>query len=107
MRGAATRSISVGANTLTDTNTVGATTGKVSGARDFELSNSEYFTIADNAALSVGDVAFTVAAWVNLESSRERRRCLRNHQAPQLSMDCSTSPLSTASRGIPTRGNGF
>jgi hypothetical protein len=57
-----------GNNDLTDTNTVGATTGKVGGCRDFELGNAELFTIADNTDLSTGDIDFSVAAWVNLES---------------------------------------
>jgi hypothetical protein len=53
---------------LTDTNTVGAATGKVNGARDFERGNTEVFSIADNDDLSVGDIAFSIAAWVQLES---------------------------------------
>lgn len=57
-----------GSNTLTDTNTVAAATGKVSGCRDFELSNSEKLTINDNASFSVGDIDFSIAAWFNGES---------------------------------------
>lgn len=57
-----------GSNDLTDTNTVGAATGKVSGARDFERDNSEQFSLASNAALQSGDIDFTITAWVNLES---------------------------------------
>ncbi len=57
-----------GATTLTDTNTVGATTGKVAGCRDFEADNTEYFTAADNAALSVGDIDFSWALWVQVET---------------------------------------
>ncbi len=34
-------------NNLTDNNTVGSGAGKIGGARDFELSNSEYFSITD------------------------------------------------------------
>jgi hypothetical protein len=57
-----------GANDLTDTNTVGAATGKVSGARDFEFTNSERFLTADNTDLSLGsDTAFTWAGWVQNE----------------------------------------
>lgn len=58
-----------GANDLTDTNTVGAAAGKVNGARDFELANTEYFTIADNADVSTGDIDWSIQAWVNLEST--------------------------------------
>jgi hypothetical protein len=57
-----------GSNTLNDTNTVGAGTGKINGARDFEADNTEFFTIADNADLSTGDIDFTIQAWVNAES---------------------------------------
>ena len=57
-----------GANDLTDTNTVLFATGKVSNARDFELANVEYFTLADNTDLSTGDIDFTFGCWVNMES---------------------------------------
>lgn len=55
-------------NDLTDTNTVAAGTGIINGGRDFEVGNSEYFNLADNAALSVGNIDFTFTAWVKLES---------------------------------------
>lgn len=55
-------------NDLTDTNTVAAGTGIINGARDFEANNNEYFTHVDNAALSTGDIDFTVQAWVKLET---------------------------------------
>lgn len=58
-----------GSNTLTESvGTIGAATGKIGGARDFERLDSEYFNIADNADLSMGDIDFTISAWVNLES---------------------------------------
>lgn len=57
-----------GTNELTDNNTVTAATGKVSGARDFESTNSEFFSLADNASISTGDIDFSFAVWVNLES---------------------------------------
>lgn len=54
-------------NTLTDTNTVTAITGKIGGARVFAKGNSEYFTIADNAAFSpTPGVGFTITGWFNL-----------------------------------------
>jgi hypothetical protein len=59
-----TRNDSVGANHLTDNNTVMSTTGKVGDAADLVRANSESLSIADNAALSVGDIDFTVGAWV-------------------------------------------
>lgn len=57
-----------GSNTLTRTNTPGVTTGKISGARDFERTSSQMFSISDNDSLSVGDIDFTVSAWVRLEN---------------------------------------
>ena len=56
-------------NDLTETvGTIASTTGRVSTARDFEATETEYFAIADNADLSTGDIDFTIAAWVQLES---------------------------------------
>jgi hypothetical protein len=57
-----------GSNTLTDTNTVASAVGKVGNCRDFESANSEYFTITDNASVSVGNIDFTFCAWVNAET---------------------------------------
>lgn len=62
-----TREDSVGSNDLTDNNTVGYGTGKQSNAADFELSNSEYFTVADHADLRVDD-GWSVSMWVNAET---------------------------------------
>lgn len=63
-----TRNDSHGSNHLTDNNTVAQGSGKVGNCADFESGNSEYLSRADNAALSTGDIDFTVQAWVNLES---------------------------------------
>ncbi len=60
-------------NTLTDTNTVTATTGKVGGARQFTAASTEYLTRASNAALQTGDIDFTLAAWVKLDSKATYR----------------------------------
>lgn len=58
-----------GSNDLTETSgTIAATTGKITGARDFEAGDTEYFEIADNADVSTGDVDFTITAWVRAES---------------------------------------
>jgi len=57
-----------GANDLTDTNTVGSAAGKVGNCRDFEKDANEYFSIADNAGLRTGDIDFSFAAWVKMES---------------------------------------
>lgn len=55
-----------GSNTLTETSgTIGAATGKINGARDFEATgDTEYFEIADNADVSVGDTDWTISVWV-------------------------------------------
>lgn len=55
-------------NDLTDTNTVGAATGKINNGRDFEQGSQEHFSRADNADLSLGaDTDFTFAGWMNIE----------------------------------------
>ena len=63
-----TRVDQVGANDLTDNNTVGAAAGKFGNAADFEAANSESLTRAETADLTFGDVKFTLRAWVQLES---------------------------------------
>ncbi len=52
-----------------DSNTVGSGTGLLHAlARDFERDNSESFSVADNANLSLGDTDWSIAVWVKLES---------------------------------------
>lgn len=68
-----TRVDSIGSNDLTDNNTVGVGTGLFGNCADFERDDSEYLSIADNAALSCGDVDFTFACWINPESSLRGR----------------------------------
>lgn len=54
---------------LSDTNTVGSGTGLVyATARDFEASNSEYFPFPACTETTMGDIDFTIEAWVKLES---------------------------------------
>lgn len=59
-----------GSNDLTENGTggIGTATGILSGARDFEVGDTDYFELADNADLSTGNIDFTMQAWVNLES---------------------------------------
>ena len=59
-----------GSNPLTDVNTVGS---NGSGWRDFESDNVESFSHIDNADLSTGDIDFSVAADVQLESKGNDR----------------------------------
>lgn len=58
------RADSRGSSTLTDTNTVGSVAGKVGNAASFVKASSQRLTIADNAALSVGDIDFYMSCWV-------------------------------------------
>jgi hypothetical protein len=66
--GAAVASIS-GANSLTAVNAPTSSPGKVYPlARQFTAADGEYFSLADNAATSAGDIDFGIAAWVYLDS---------------------------------------
>jgi len=61
-----------GTNELVETSgTIGSTAGLVGGCRDFELGDSEYFSIPSNASLVFADEPLTVGAWVNLESKAD------------------------------------
>lgn len=67
-----------GANTLADNNTVGSASG-VGGsgtARDFNAAANEFFSKADNADLSTGDIDFTVAGWVYVNATGSTRGVL-------------------------------
>ncbi len=57
-----------GGNDVTDNATVTQQTGKLGQAAQFTAANSEYLSKTDNAALSTGDIDFTFAAWVYLDS---------------------------------------
>jgi type II secretory pathway pseudopilin PulG len=63
-----TRNDSAGTNHLTDNNTVTQAAGKVGNAAQFTRTNSEYLSIADNPALSTGDIDFTICAWAYFDS---------------------------------------
>jgi hypothetical protein len=58
---------------LTENGTVASVAGKVGNARDFEADSNNFFSRADNADLSTGDVDFTIAAWVKIESKGAHR----------------------------------
>lgn len=63
-----TREDAHGANDLTEVGAVANAAGKVGNAVDFEFTDSLYLSRSDNADLSVGDIDFTWACWVNAES---------------------------------------
>ena len=62
------RADAIGANTLTDSNTVTVAAGRVGSAGQFVAANSETLTSVDNAALSMGNIDFTLSAWVYLDT---------------------------------------
>ena len=63
-----------GGHDLTDNNTVGVGTGLVYGsAADFDAASNEWLSVTDHADLSVGDIDFTVAAWVKLADKSTNR----------------------------------
>lgn len=64
----ATRADSVGTNNLTDVGTVAQTTGKIGNGINVYSSDAKYLTAVDSDCpnLSMGDVDFTIAAWVQL-----------------------------------------
>ncbi len=61
------RSDSVGSNNLSDVNFVTSAVGRVGNAANFDETN-RYLSIPDNPSLSTGDVDFTIAAWVYINS---------------------------------------
>ena len=61
-------SVTSSANDLTDNNTVTQNPGKISNAAQFTAANLEFLSRADNASLSTGDIDFTLAGWVYLDS---------------------------------------
>ncbi len=63
-----TRVDSVGTNNLTDNNAVTNGTGIRGNAAQFARASNQNLTHVDNAALSTGDIDFTFAGWVFLDS---------------------------------------
>lgn len=64
---------SAGINHLTDNNTVTQAAGKIGNSAQFVTANSETLSVADNTALSMGDIDFTIAAWVYLDNKSVSR----------------------------------
>ena len=65
----AQRDDSHGTNHLTNNGTVGQAAGKLTNAASFDNNAANYLSIADNAALSMGNIDFTVVAWIFLTGS--------------------------------------
>jgi hypothetical protein len=64
------RADALGGSPLTDNNTVTTAAGKQAQAALCTAANSEYLSLASNAAVQMGDIDFTVAAWVYLNSAK-------------------------------------
>jgi hypothetical protein len=58
---------SIGSLYLSDNNSVGSTTGKIGNGRSFNGS-TQYLSHASNSTLETGDIDFTIAAWVKLNT---------------------------------------
>jgi len=58
-----------GSNNLTDEGVVTYTTGKVGNCANFELDSGQRLYLASNSSLQTGDIDFTFAQWVQLESN--------------------------------------
>lgn len=69
-----TRVDSHGTNDLTDNNTVTSATGKINTAASFANASNEYLSHTDNTDLSLGDIDWTIAGWVNLATKSAIRR---------------------------------
>jgi hypothetical protein len=59
---------SAGSSNLTNVNAATQAVGKVNNAAQFVRASNQNLTLPDNAALSMGDIDFTLAAWVYLDS---------------------------------------
>ena len=55
-------------NDLGDVNTVAQAAGKLGNAASFVAGNEESLSIGDNAALSMGNIDFTVGGWVRFDA---------------------------------------
>ena len=76
-----TRNDSHSTNHLTDNNTVTQAAGIQGNAAQFTAATSESLSIADNAALSMGDIDFTVCCWAYLDSTGVTRDLLTKHMS--------------------------
>ncbi len=65
---AGTRFDSIGSNHLTDNNGVPSAAGIDGLAAQFTAGNDHHLSIPDNAALSMGDIDFTVSSWVYMDT---------------------------------------
>jgi hypothetical protein len=57
-----------GGHTLTDNNTTGSGTGKISLGADFDSIANEFLSLADHADLSMGAISFSISLWAKIET---------------------------------------
>lgn len=74
------RNDSIGGSTLTSINAPLSTAGKKGNAARFFSASSRYFISTDNAALSTGDISFTLAGWMYLASRTASQAVLAKYQ---------------------------
>lgn len=67
--GGGSRADSIDGNGLTDHNSTGSDTGKVSAAASFIAANSNYLSVPHNPTLGPGDANFTISGWFRLAST--------------------------------------
>lgn len=63
-----TRADSHGSNDLTDNNSVASAAGKIGDAAQFTRASETWLSHADNTDLSMGDIDFSIAAWVWIDT---------------------------------------
>jgi hypothetical protein len=63
-----TRSDAMGGNTLTSNDSVGQSTGKIGNCAHFASISNQWLSHVDNASLGTGDIDYTFAGWVLMDS---------------------------------------
>jgi len=53
---------------LADNNSVTSATGKIGSAAHFDREDDEFLDVVTNSFLEMGDISFTIAGWVRLDS---------------------------------------
>src|SRR4030095_13402698 len=83
-------------NTLTNNGSATFVAGQVGNCVDLEQHSSQYLSIADNAALSMGNIDFTVCAWVRAESFGFNRPIVGKNDSDDLEFELRYFDASTA-----------
>lgn len=65
-------SVTASANDLAPTNTPGNVTGKQGNAIQLVSASGQFLSITSNASLQTGDIDFTIACWVYMDSSKDQ-----------------------------------